>query len=271
VVVVVGGALAVQALTGVPPIDAASGGVETGTDGGAEDGVGDVASPTPVPTATPTPEPTTIVPGLTTSGVVDTAVFARGHAAALENRSFTMRVTYTERVGEETVGTAREVVRVENGTVYRARGVQSGDLASDLRPVIVRDLYADGEGRYLRQGDGALRVGGADDPGTGQVVERSRTLVAWYLSGIDSSFVGRSQRPGGVYYRVAVEGTSDRRVEDYRATGLVSERGLVVRVDASYRLPDRDRVVTVSLRHRSVGNTTVDRPGWMPPRNGSAT
>jgi hypothetical protein len=236
-----------------------------------EDSTGsDTTSPTPGRTTASTPELRTIAPGLTATGIVDTAALSRGHAAGLENRSFTMRVAYTERVDGETVGTAREVVRVENRTVYRSRGTRSGNLTSDLVPVIVRDLYADGEGRYLRQGDGALRVGGADDPGTGQVVERSRALVAWYLSGAESSVPGRVRQSGRVYYRVAVEGTSDRRFVDYRATGLVSERGLVVRVDANYRLPGRDRVATVSLRHANVGNTTVGRPDWVPPRNGSA-
>jgi hypothetical protein len=274
-VLVVVGVLASPALTGTPPADA------TGDDSGARDGArdggdagtgdddtgdGDAASRTPARTAASTPEPRTIAPGVTATGIADTAVLARSHAQMLENRSFTMVVSYTERVDDDTVGRARESVRVENGTVYRSRGTRSGNLTSDLIPVIVRDLYADGEGRYLRRGDDALRVGNADDSGTGRFVERSRALVTWYLSGTDSSVLARTQRSDVVYYRVAVEGTSDSRIEEYRATGFVSERGLVVRLDASYRLPGRDRAVTVSLRHVNVGNTTVDRPEWLSPR-----
>lgn len=275
-VLVVGGSLAGPALTGAPSVDAAGDGSGTrddvgvdGSDGGGDDD-GDAASRPTVRTTTPTPRPRTIAPGLTAAGIADTAVLARSHAAVLENRSFTMLVTYTERVDGDNVGRARESVRVENGTVYRSRGTRSGNLTSDLIPVIVRDLYADGEGRYLRRGDGALRVGSVDDSGTGRFVERSRALVTWYLSGTDSSVLTRVSRSGVAYYRVAVEGTSDRRVDEYRVSALVSERGLVARLDAHYRLPGRDRVATLSLRHVNVGNTTVDRPGWMPPRPGSA-
>ncbi|AUV82793.1 hypothetical protein C2R22_15050 [Salinigranum rubrum] len=260
-VVLVGGGLVAQAWADAPPADSNA----TATVDAAED---TTALPA---TSAATPEPRTVLPGLTAAGIDDTAVLARGHAAALENRSFTMHVTYTERIGNETVGTAREVVRVENETVYRSRGTQSGTFESDLVPVIDRDLYADGEGRYLQQGDGALRVGDADDPGTGQVVERSQALVTWYLSGDRSTLVDRVQRSNRVSYRITVVGTTDRRFEDYRATGLVSDEGLVVRVDATYRLPDSDRVATVSLRHERVGETTVERPDWMPPRNETAS
>jgi hypothetical protein len=261
VVIVLGGALTAQALIGLPPVDAASEGA--GASGSTDDTTpsGSVSTVRP----TPTPEPRTIVPGLSQSGIVDTAALARGHATALTNRSFTMRLTYTEQVDGETVGRAREVVRVEGPTVYRSTGTRSGNLTSDLQPVIVRDLYADGDGRYLRQGDGALRVGDADDPGTGRVVERSRALVAWYLSGADSTLVGSTRHPTAVYYRVGVEGTSDRRFDDYQASGLVSEHGLIVRVDARYRLSGTDRTASVSLRYTDVGTTTVPRPDWMPP------
>jgi hypothetical protein len=263
-VVLVGGGLVVQAWADAPSPESA--GVPT-----TDDDAPTTLAAAPTSTPTPAPTPRTILPGLTAAGIEDTAVLTRGHAAALENRSFTMRVTYTERVGDETVGTAREVVRVESGTVYRSRGTRSGNLTSDLVPVIVRDLYADGDGRYLRQGDDALRVGDADDPGTGQVVERSQTLVTWYLSGDRSGLVEQVERPDGTYYRVSVAGTTDRRIDSYRATGLVSDRGLVARVDATYRLPDSDRVATLSLRHGRVGNTTVDRPAWMPPQNETAS
>jgi hypothetical protein len=264
VVVLVGGGLVVQAWADAPSPEADA--VPT-----ADSDAPTTLAPASTSTSTTTPAPRTILPGLTTAGIDDTAVLTQGHAAVLENRSFTMRVTYTERVGDETVGTAREVVRVESGTVYRSRGTQSGNLTSDLVPVIVRDLYADGDGRYLRQGDDALRVGDADDPGTGQVVERSQTLVTWYLSGDRSGLVEQVERPDGTYYRVSVAGTTDRRIDSYRATGLVSDRGLVARVDATYRLPDSDRVATLSLRHGRVGNTTVDRPAWMPPQNETAS
>jgi hypothetical protein len=264
-VVLVGGGLVVQAWADTPQAPPEADAVPT-----ADSDAPTTLAPASTSTTT-TPAPRTILPGLTTAGIDDTAVLTQGHAAALENRSFTMRVTYTERVGDETVGTAREVVRVESGTVYRSRGTRSGNLTSDLVPVIVRDLYADGEGRYLRQGDDALRVGDADDPGTGQVVDRSQTLVTWYLSGDRSGLVEQVERPDGTYYRVSVAGTTDRRIDSYRATGLVSDRGLVVRVDATYRLPDSDRVATLSLRHSRVGNTTVDRPAWMPPQNGTAS
>jgi hypothetical protein len=270
VVLLVAGGFTAQALIGMPPADATTDGASAG-DGTAVGGnSGDDAPPTAASTATPVPELQPAVPGLSTSGVIDTAVLARGHAAALTNRSFTMRITYAEQVDGETVGRAQEVVRVENRTTYRSTGVRSGNLTSALQPIIVRDLYADGDGRYLRQGGGALRVGGADDPGTGQVVERSRALVAWYLSANDSTLVGRTRTADTLYYRVGVEGTSDPRAEQYRASGLVSEEGLVVRVDAFYRLPGTDRTATVSLRHVDVDNTTVARPGWMPLRNESA-
>ncbi|WP_136601566.1 hypothetical protein [Salinigranum halophilum] len=258
-VTLVGGALAAQAWTDTARTDAALG-VDTADD---------TASLTTA--ATDTAESTAasqaILPGLTAAGINDTAVLTRGHAAVLEDRSFTMYVRYTERVDGETVGTAQEVVAVENGTVYRSRGTRSGDLDSDLVPVIVRDLYADGESRYLRQDEEPLRVGDADDPGTGRVVDRSQALVIWYLSGERSTRVDQVQHRDETAYRVTVEGTTDRRFEDYRATGLISERGLVVRVDATYRLPDSDRVATVSIRHSNVGETTVDRPDWLSAQN----
>jgi hypothetical protein len=255
----VGGALAAQAWTDTARTDAALG----------ADTADDTASLTTASTdtAVSTAASQAILPGLTAAGINDTAVLTQGHAAVLEGRSFTMHVRYTERVDGETVGTAREVVTVENGTVYRSRGTRSGDLESDLVPVIARDLYADGESRYLRQGDEALRVGDADDPGTGQVVDRSQALVTWYLSGERSTRVDQVQHRNETAYRVTVEGTTDRRFEAYRATSLISERGLVVRVDATYRLPDSERVATVSLRHVNVGETTVDRPDWLPARN----
>lgn len=270
VLLVVGAGLAVQTPIGLSATGATDDG--SGADRGTavSDSSWEGASPTALPTATATPVPEEILSGLTTSGVADTAVLAQGHAAALTNRSYTMSITYTESVDGETVGTAREVIRVESETVYRSTGTRSGTLVSDLLPVIVRDLYADGEGRYLRQGDSALRVGDADDPGTGQFAERSRALVAWYLSGTTSTFVDRTRYPNTVYYRVSVEGTSDRRIEEYQATGLISGQGLVVRVNARYRLPGTDRTATVSLRYVDVGNTAVDRPDWMSSRNESA-
>jgi hypothetical protein len=249
-VCVVAGTVAVQGLTGVPPVDTVQEDAMVDEPPGPE-----TDSPTPVPTASPTPEPRQVVPGLTESGIVDTPALARAHAAVLDNRSFTMRITYAEQTDARTLGRAYEVIHVSNGTVYRSRGTSQGNLTSDLVPVIVRDLYADGDGRYLRQGDDALRVGDADDPGAGQFVERSRALVVWHLSGVRSSFVGRVQQSGTAYYRVVVEGTSDRRIGDYQATGLVTERGLVLAVNANYRLPQRDRTVTLSIRYTNVGES----------------
>ncbi len=269
-VVLVGGGLVAQAWADAPSADSDATAVDGEDAATAVDGEGDATVSTVTPPPTSTPEPPTVLPGLTTAGIADTAVLARGHAAVLENRSFTMHLTYTERIGNETVGTAREVVRVESGTVYRSRGTRSGTFESDLVPVIDRDLYADGEGRYLRQDDGALRVGDADDPGTGQVVERSQALVTWYLSGDRSALVDRVRRGNATSYRITVVGTTDRRFEEYRAVGLISDRGLVVQVDAAYRLPNSDRRATVSLRHERVGETTVDRPDWLAPRNEAA-
>lgn len=263
---VAGPPLTVLSLTDLPRADSDPTGPASGEEVGANGTRSALASPTPQPT----PEPTLVAPGLTASEISDTPALARAHASLLTNRSFTMFITYSERVDGETVGRAEEAVHVENETVYRSRGTQSGNLTSGLVPVIVRDIYADGEGRYLRRADGALRVGGAADPGTGQFAERSRALVVWYLSGVDSTVVEQVPQGDQVYYWVEVTGDSDPRIDDYRAIAVISNQGFVIRIDARYRLSDSGRVATVSLRHANVGSTTAERPEWMPSGNETA-
>jgi hypothetical protein len=258
---VVGPPLTVLSLAELPRADTAPDGAASDESVGANGTRSALASPTA------TPEPIRVAPGLTASEITDTPALARAHAATLANQSFTMRISYSERVGRGSVGSAQETVSVENGTVYRSLGTRSGNLTSVLIPVIVRDIYADGDDRYLAGDDGVVRVGGADDAGAGRFVERSRALVVWYLSGLDSSVLGQDRQGDEVFYWVEIAGDSDPRIENYQAVALVTAEGLVVRIDARYRLPESDRVATVSIRHANVGNTTVERPDWMPSRN----
>jgi hypothetical protein len=208
----------------------------------------------------------TLAPGLTNEGVVDPAALAAAHETALGQGSYRVDLTYREQFRRERAlpraGRYRTVV-VESPTRYYETTTGWGDPSVAPVPVAEREVYADGERRFVRRSNGTVTEGPLASDRVDPHALRAAAYVRLFLDIEQTDVVDARVEDGEVVYRVAVRGTDRAGIAAYSATALVTGEGLVRELRVSYLQYERDVAVSVFVRYE-LGEESVDPPSWYP-------
>ena len=233
-------------------------------------------TPAPVPTDIPDSGPgSTVIPGISADGEMDSTVIAAAHRDALGNQSFVWRsqTDRTGRVGNATTRTGSyEVLVVENATTYyRDTDTEVGreDGSRIYYPQYTE--YADGTYRFTR----ALaftwdRVRYERKPATERYDRFAKTTsraVERYLN-VASVRVEAMSVDGDRVYRLTGQRAARAwggSIRNYTVRAHVTAAGFVRNLSARY---ERVRGTSVERFHHqfsfeTVGNVTVERPDWV--------
>lgn len=214
-------------------------------------------TPAPIPESTLTPRDP-LPPSVTGNGVADVDALVTAHTAALENRSFTLRV----RISRDDETNLR-LVRVEGHRRYYYR--DETQAVEGTRTEFVLDRF-----RYTRtvEPPAGLQFGryrGSDYADRyGQIP--GETLRSYLSAG--NVTVLRTTVNGERRYELRAD-RSPRREPDlrtnYSVRATVRPDGFVSSLEASYVRPhDGGRTnVTVTVEHTDLDSTTVDPPAWV--------
>jgi len=240
------------------------------------------------PGGEPESGPSVAAPGMNETGVYDSVELARAHTVGLEGRSYTLEI---ETVVVDRDGVVRydstQIVEVGEGgdPVLSRRHAAGRNVSARLAPETVR-AYAsanrtvlsftdDGRTRYIEQAErvklyqNRLLNGFIDSEPIARTT--ARTLIRIFLGGPDRSRVERIDHGGRAAYRLSGAGPRNRSTpaDDVRVEAIVDRFGFVHRLDVTYPASGSYGVgpggrVTIRMRYTGVGNTTVDRPDWVP-------
>ncbi len=193
--------------------------------------------------------------GVSADGTVDARVVSRVHRVYLDGRSYTARLNYREYVNGTLAGRYTERIRVKNESHYASRVTTTGTLEGSPMRVAAADIYADGSREYVRKNGDRWSLTVRDgDP----FLPRVRSYLAWKFS-VNDTVVERT--PPGV--RVRFDGEAYGTGVPVTGSAVVTEGGLVRSLRRTYELEGGTRVV-VSLNTTNVGETTVEKPAWVP-------
>jgi hypothetical protein len=255
------------------------------TDGGS--GEGKDGDPTVSVTPAPVPSVETrerLAPGLSDDGIENASALAAAHDFELRNRSFTLRMNQTVEYANGSLrGRTVGVVRVvPDGAAFRTNYTITGTpIASHTTDFeLVRTERWFGGERGLAASTFANDTTNYDrfSAEFGSSIVRSfidnGDRYARLLDGARTRVVGRTERDGKTFYRVAASDPSSTALARYpslesaeNATleALVSSRGFVRAHRLAYRATTENgstlRIVE-SVRYTDIGDTTVRRPPW---------
>lgn len=209
------------------------------------EGGGAIGAASPTPTERPG-----LLPGVTRAGVVEPYVLAEAHAASVRNRSRVRSVRVTGPPNDSIMGgtTARNLTtRIVNRSHYRHRSISRFAGGDEPEWTGLLGVYADGERVYQR-----LSVGGDTRYSRYSIAERPATRYDDLSSSLYRYFVGADSivrcaidfQTDCPTYRIVVDGDPptmlEEEVEGYEALAIVSDRGMITTIRASYTLPDSD-------------------------------
>lgn len=245
---------------------------------------GDDAAPTVTPAPVPTDDPDSgpgamLVPGVYPDGDLQTDLLVDAHREALRNTSFVWTAT-DNRTGTvanvtDSVMALRRVV-FENATRFYFDTNGRTDRYQGRRVYYpVYNEYADGEDIYVR----ALSTSWADyrydrvttDGSRSRFVRSATNAIERYLP-VGSASIERIESAAGPRYRLTSTEPSETLaplVDDYRVSALVTQRGLVRNLTATYTTERSTASGTTTFTHRysstvtDVGNVTVSTPAWL--------
>ncbi|WP_436931368.1 hypothetical protein [Halosimplex halobium] len=247
--------------------------------GGGEPTPADTVTPAPVPElgSTDTPAPSTprerlgAFPAISAGGTVNASGLYAAHVDYLSSHSYTL--SWERRTaGGDGVITREYDRRIAVGADGRFL-VRNEDGGTNLTLT-----YGDREGAYRRVvSPNGTAVSPVTMPVTGPAGQRYAEAVSFEVlmfveTGYDSvDVVTRDGRP---YARIVSdhvppaipETYSAYAVHDFRATLWVAPEGYVRAVHYEFVLRNVDERIAVEWRYTydRVGETTVDRPGWVP-------
>jgi hypothetical protein len=221
--------------------------------------------------------------GLDADGVGSARRLADAHAAALDGRSFRLRIVYREYDDGSMRGVAHERAVVAASGRYRSAVRRIGTIEHGSTVLGAPETYSDGERRYVRStgGDGdaageSPRVRSSStttvrDPV--RLVDRTERYVRWYLGVTESRRAGTIERDGTTLYAIDFEGDPWPAATAVSGRALVGETGIVREIRRTH-VPRGDRSVRIEISIRIVPErVTVTRPDWVPsdePRHGVA-
>jgi len=213
-------------------------------------------------------------PGLDGSGVGNARRLADAHEAALDGRSFRLRIVFREYDDGGMRGVAHERAVVAASGGYRSEVRRIGTVDHGSTVIGAAETYSDGERRYVRSvgGDGdaagespTLRprsTMATTEPN--RLVDRTERYVRWYLSVNESRPAGTVDRDGTTLYAIDFEGDPWPAATDVSGRALVSETGVVREIRRTY-VPRSDRSVRVEMVVRITPEPVeVPRPDWVP-------
>lgn len=230
-------------------------------------------------TTTGADERAALAPGLSEDGVTDPWDLAEAHANVLRNASYTVssaetnwyangslagQTASTTRFGSN--GSAAFSNRVNPGSgMASPDGVRRYDAWSNDSAAFSRSELANGSVEYTRLPE--LPILG--DP-TGR-----DSLYGIYAS-YEFDVVDRFDRNGTTYYRLVSTGVTDAnagRFSNASVAVLLDETGLVreYHVTGEQSVGSGTYHVDRTVRYTHVGDTTVERPGWIDAAAANAT
>jgi hypothetical protein len=241
-------------------------------------------------------------PGLDGSGVGNARRLADAHEAALDGRSFRLRIVFREYDDGSMRGVAHERAVVAASGRYRSEVRRIGTVAHGSTVIGAAETYSDGERRYVRSAGGDGDAAGESPTHRPRstmatteptrLVDRTERYVRWYLGVNESRLVGTVDRDGTTLYAIDFEGDPWPAATDVSGRALVSETGIVREIRRTY-VPRSDRSVRIEMvvqitpepvdvprpdwvpadgsRHgETAGGNDTDRAASRPPRNASA-
>lgn len=237
------------------------------------------AAPVPPPRPTPTPVPS-LAPGLTGTGVQDADTLLQAHNAVLANTSYTLYSVETQVYANGTVRTNESATTSRDTTrdrVHRVIDAASGHRNTRTRNATHIEVYREHDRLYLAETNATGTYyhlnGDWRDPSP-EISE----WVFWLLSGADTRVVGQVRTGDTKQYRIELETITDQTTRGHIQT---SEPYTAIRnITFDARIDGRGFIHTYNLtftkvvsnttaihvtrrgRYRSLGTTTVDRPGW---------
>lgn len=240
---------------------------------------GDDATPGPTPGATATPTPTPRPIGLSASGVTDPYQLRAAHVRVLADQSYTFDYGLSVSWGGATRGRVSVTARV---TADRSRALIRrevvGDVPTWLMPVGSTLRYDAGTTAYVRNPETNETTAEESPPGAAISDTYALDVDSVYLllSNVDTAVTGTENVDGRTLF--VVEGTADAMeasggvARNVSVRAVVASSGLVVEFRAAYQLRREDPVgggrsrvhVVHQISYGAVGETTVERPAWVP-------
>jgi hypothetical protein len=219
--------------------------------------------------------------GLDGDGIGNARRLADAHEAALDGRSFRLRIVHREFVDGDLRGVAHERAVVAATGRYRSEVRRLGTVDHGATVIGEAATYSDGERRYVRSagGDGdaagespTLRLRttmATTEPN--RFVDRTERYVRWYLGVRESRRVGTVERNRTTLYVIDFEGDPWPGATDVSGRALVDETGVVREIRRTH-VPRGNRSVRIETVVRiTPDRVRVTRPSWVPtdePRHG---
>jgi len=234
------------------------------------------------PTATAIPG---LSPGVTRAGVVDPMALAEAHMAGVRNRSRTVTweltspadaTTGASTFRNATIGIANTTHYQQERLIVQADGNESERITDDIYAGgtdVFRRLTFPDRTRYERYDLGSY-------PAT-EIDARVETYLYRYFVGADAVVTCAIKYDTDCpTYRVEIDSDTPAalpgEVEEYEALLIVSDRGVITTIRASYTLPDSDddgerEQVRFALDYQ-FEDVDVTAPAWVPEaRNATAS
>ncbi|WP_123536423.1 DUF7537 family lipoprotein [Halosimplex salinum] len=244
-------------------------------DGGDPDDPADTLTPAPVPTDSPTATPSPLPSGLSADGSVSPSALATAHIEAVVGTSYVWtehsRVLTGDGDGNWSLARNRtRTIRLEDGRNYRSTRSQRvlwTGLGLEYLPTVER--YADGQTRYVREGEGddvTYHASDANDASDALAALAAGRVQA-YLT-VSNATVAAGRVDGGHRILVRSEGSGvidGEYAANYTVEALVTGEGFVRRLGVSYRTERRGVPVRIEydFTYREVGGVTVSPPAWI--------
>lgn len=230
---------------------------------------------TPTPTLTPAPPLSADPPpGLSATGVTNTTALAAAHAAALGNRSFTLRSRYRVVDDEGVLYRENATRRVAaDRRVVRTRHVEWSDR-SPVRSAAARfDLYHANGTTFTRALDGGASYDRVREPAALDDLRQERRLRELYVAGrhwtVEETRVAGERGYSLVTTDVALTALRPspfvRSPRDVRLRVRLTAAGRLVGWRLTYvvAFEDGPAQATRTARLSGVGETSVAEPAWL--------
>ena len=230
-------------------------------------------TPAPVPQQPQTTVADPLPPGVTGGGIDGLSELARSHVAATDGRSYTWKSRYvSERaLDNDTLrNERRQRARVENETHYTYW--TNRQEADDGEPFSFLGNYTEyaAPGKQYTKFEDAGRVAYQEvpeRPARAVVGDRTRRAIGEYLA-VENATVAVTRVDGQRAYEVT--GTEYALptawvLQNYSVRAVVTPEGFVRSLEVQYvRTNDDEREeVGYSFTYTEIGETTVERPGWV--------
>lgn len=218
-------------------------------------------------------------PGLSADGVTDPWTLAEAHANALRNASYTVSSAETDwHANGSLAGQTAATTRFgSNGSASFSNRVNPGPAMATPDGVRRYDAWSNGTAAFSRseRANGSVEYARLPELPIYGDASGQDTLYGLYAS-YEFDVVDRFDRNGTTYYRLVSTDTKygvGGSLSNASVTVLLDETGLVreYRVTGERSVESGTYHVDRTVRYIRVGDTTVERPGWIDEAAANAT